>query len=272
MKLTHNKKRNTLFLYESLVREYTKTKLDQDQKRYKDVCSIIVEFFSEGKPLKEELKVYKALSETREVDRELAERILNEAKRIYSMLNKKEIYDTQSALIVTINKKLTPKFYSNYVPNYKNLATIQQIFTEKTDIPSRMLLERQIVENMVSPKETIQKINEKIDTYVIHSFLNAFNKKYSDLLPEQKTLLKKYMISSDEDNADFVVYVDEELQKISKKINEAFQMNEVKEDRNMLDKLTEVKERFVKLKESEIDERFLQTLLKYQKLVYELGN
>jgi hypothetical protein len=254
------------------VREYTKAKLDKDDAKLKEVQSIIVDFFSEGKLLKEELMVYKAIIDTKEIDKDLAERILAEAKRVYSFLNKDEVYKAQSALISKINKKLSPKFYSNYVPNYKNLATLQQIFTQKTDIPSRMLLERQVLEIMTSPKETIQEINEKIDKYVIHSFLNAFNKKYSDLLPEQKMLLKKYMITSEEDNTDFTVFVNEEMQKISMKLKTSFDQAEVKEDNSMVQKLKEVKNRFESLKECDMDEKFLQKLLKYQKLIYELEN
>ena len=84
MKINHNKKRNTLFLYESLVREYTKAKLDNDPRKLQEISNLFVEYFSDGKVLKEELKIYKAVLETKNVDKELAERILTEAKRMYA--------------------------------------------------------------------------------------------------------------------------------------------------------------------------------------------
>ena len=49
MKINHNKKRNTLFLYEALVREYTKAKLENDPRKLQEIRNLFVEYFSEGK-------------------------------------------------------------------------------------------------------------------------------------------------------------------------------------------------------------------------------
>jgi hypothetical protein len=272
MKLTHNKKRNTLFLYESLVREYTKAKLDKDEQKIFEVRNLLAEYFSEGKVLKEELKLYKAVLDTENVDKELAEKILNESKRLFLGLNQDHIFQQQSSMIAKVNRKLTPKFFGNYVPNYKNIATVQQIFGQKADVPTRMLLERQLVEKMTSKKETLEEINDKIDKYVIHSYVNAFNKKYSDLLENQKNLLKKYMTTDEDDNTDFIIFLNEELQSISTKLNSAHKVAEVKEDKEITKKLFEVKKKFETLKNEELDEKYLQKVLKYQKLVHELEN
>ena len=272
MKITHNKKRNTLFLYEALVREYTKAKLEKDDKKLWEVKSLLAEYFSEGKILKEELKIYKAVLNTENADKELAEKILSEAKRLYAGLGMEDIFQQQSSLIAKTNRKLTPKFWINYVPNYKNIATLQQIFGQKADIPTRMLMERQVIEKMMGKKETLQEVNEKIDKYVVHSYVNAFNKKYADLLENQKSLLKKYMTSTEEDNTDFIVFLNEELQNITHKLNTAHQVAEVKEDKEIIKKLQEVKKKFNLLKDEEVDEKYLQKILKYQKLVHELEN
>jgi hypothetical protein len=149
---------------------------------------------------------------------------------------------------------------------------VQQIFGQKADVPTRMLLERQLVEKMTSKKETLEEINEKIDKYVIHSYLNAFNKKYSDLLENQKNLLKKYMTADEDDNTDFIIFLNEELQNISSKLNNAHKVAEVKEDKEITKKLFEVKKKFDTLKNEELDEKYLQKVLKYQKLVHELEN
>jgi len=272
MKIVHNKKRNTLFLYESLLREYAKAKIEKDSKQLLEVKTLLVEFFSDGKILKEELKIYKAVLDTENVDKEMAVKILEEAKRVYLGLNQDDIFKQQSSAIAKVNRRLTPKFFSNYVPNYKDIATLQQVFGQKSSIPARMLMERQIVEKMTSKKETSEQINEKIDKHVIHSYLNAFNKKYSDLLENQKNLLKRYMTTSEDDNTDFVVFLNEELQNISDKLNSAHKVAEVKEDKEILSKLVEIKKKFVEIKKEEVDEKYLQKLLKYQKLVHELEN
>lgn len=272
MKLNHNKKRNTLFLYEALVREYTRANLEKNDNKVFEIKKLMAEYFSEGKILREELKLYKAILNTENVEKELAEKILSEAKRMFMGFSQEHIFQQQSSLIAKVNRKLTPKFFANYVPSYKSIATIQQIFNQKADIPTRMLLEKQMIDKMTSQKETLQEINEKIDKYVIHSFINTFNKKYADLLENQKSLLKKYMTASEDDNADFLVFLNEELQVIQEKLNTAHQVAEVKEDKEILKKLVEVKKRFSLLKNEEPDEKFLQKVLKYQKLVHELEN
>lgn len=272
MKINHNKKRNTLFLYEALVREYTKAKLENNANKIQEIASILQEYFSEGKVLKEELKIYKAVLGTKNVDKELAEKILAEAKRLYTGLGMDKVFQQQSSLIAKINRKFSSKLFSNYVPNYKDIATLQQIFGEKTSIPARMLMERQVIQNMTEGEQTLEQINEKIDKYVIHSYLNAFNKKYSDLLENQKSLLKKYMTATEDDNTDFIVFLNDELQNINEKLNRAHSIGEVKEDKEILKKLTEVRKRFEAIKEEEVDEKYLQKILKFQKLVHELEN
>ena len=191
---------------------------------------------------------------------------------MYAGLGMDKVFQQQSSLIAKVNRKLTPKFFANYVPNYKDIATLQQIFGDKTSIPARMLMERQTIEKMTVGEQTLDQINEKIDKYVVHSYLNAFNKKYSDLLENQKSLLKKYMTATEDDNTDFVVFLNEELQSISSRLNTAHNVAEIKEDKEILKKLVEVKKRFNALKDEDIDEKYLQKILKFQKLVNELEN
>ena len=45
MKMKHNKKRNTAFLYECLLKELTKTIVRSENKRKDEIISIIKEFF-----------------------------------------------------------------------------------------------------------------------------------------------------------------------------------------------------------------------------------
>ena len=98
MKISHNKKRNTLFLYEALVREYTRAKLENNQNKLQEVKSLLFEYFSDGKILKEELKIYKAILNTENVDKELAEKILEESKRMYAGLGMDQVFQQQSSL------------------------------------------------------------------------------------------------------------------------------------------------------------------------------
>ena len=56
IKMKHNKKRNTAFLYEALVRQMTKHVLEENSKAREEVLSLVRSFFAKGKPLAEELR------------------------------------------------------------------------------------------------------------------------------------------------------------------------------------------------------------------------
>jgi hypothetical protein len=49
MRFKHNKKRNTAFLYESLLKEMSKSIVKKDENRKKRILSILKEFFSKAK-------------------------------------------------------------------------------------------------------------------------------------------------------------------------------------------------------------------------------
>ena len=112
MKFRHNKKRNTAFLYESLVRELTKTIINEDLGRKAEVMSLIREFFKKGTLLAKELELYKTLCEAKQLKTRIAEKLIKEAKSQYSQLDKKEIFEQQSSLIKKVNKSLITTYLS----------------------------------------------------------------------------------------------------------------------------------------------------------------
>ena len=77
VKKRHNKKRNTAFLYEILVRELTKAIVENDSRRKKSVLRLIKEFYYEGSALHKELDLYHALLDQSGVEEKMAEKILN---------------------------------------------------------------------------------------------------------------------------------------------------------------------------------------------------
>ena len=70
--MKHNKKRNTAFLYECLIRELTKAIIKEDKGQQSVVKSILREFFSTGKPLRQELNLYSSILESKEMSKVLA--------------------------------------------------------------------------------------------------------------------------------------------------------------------------------------------------------
>ena len=64
MKFKHNKRRNTAFLYEILVKELTRTTIKNDAKKKQIIVQTIKEFFNKNSVLGKELEIYKTLNET----------------------------------------------------------------------------------------------------------------------------------------------------------------------------------------------------------------
>ena len=144
-KLKHNKKRNTAFLYEALIRELTKFSIKKDKDSSDKVISVIKEFYNNDSILFRELKLYENILNTESANNRIAEKILFESKMQYSVLDHKKIFTEQSRLISKINKELNSDVFNNFVPNYKSLATLQQVFNNSDlQAKERVLLEESI--------------------------------------------------------------------------------------------------------------------------------
>ena len=273
MRFKHNKKRNTAFLYESLLKEMSKSIVKNDENRKKRILSILKEFFSHGKVLRKELDLYKFLYETRKIDTYTAERIIQEARKDYSSLNLKEIFNAQTALISLVNKKLGKSAFSAFVPNYRSLATISQIFNNEMPAKSRVLLERKIISVMIaSPKEESRMTKmPKVNDLAYKTFINKFNNKYgSDLLSEQKDLLTRYIMSLSDDGISLKVFLNEEVARLKKDMNSALKDDEYKDDKMIRGKIEQVAQLLESFSLRKIDGLMIEKVLKIQSFVGEI--
>lgn len=220
MKYKHNKKRNTAFLYEVLVRELTKKIIEKDARGQKALVETIKRFFTKGTVLAEELKLYNFLLKTENLEAKAAEKVIFETRAFHAGLDKKRIFNEQSRLISIVNKLITKETWDNYVPNYKNMATVSQIFYNPQDIPSRVLLESTLVENLTKKTQIVEEVVEpKIRNSTINSFVKLFNEQYSGLLEEQKKLLQKYIVSST-NPLDLKLFLSEEVGRLKSFLRE----------------------------------------------------
>ena len=234
MKIRHNKKRNTAFLYEALIREMVKASIKNDKKRAKLIKDIILEYFNTNSILGKELLAYKAINEAKGMHPIDAEKVIHECKRVFANLDRKESFNVNSNLISKINKELGANVYSNHVPNYKFIASLNHIFNDSASISSKVLMERRILKKMtgvVEKKETKQKA---VDELVIKSYTKSYNKKYNAMLPEQKEMVK-FFINERLDTIEFKVFLNEQLDKIKKTVRDGLKLEEVKADSNMLE-------------------------------------
>ena len=119
MKMKHNKKRNTAFLYESLIKELTKAIVKEDKEKKQKIIQIIKENFNKSSLLRKELEMYKELFEAKNLNSEYAKRLMIEVKKDYWSLDRKEVFNSQTKLIKQINESLSSTFFANFISNYK---------------------------------------------------------------------------------------------------------------------------------------------------------
>lgn len=268
--MNHNKKRNTAFLYEALVKEYTKSVIRSDDKVRNVIASILKEHFNSKSVLYRELNIYKELCSVNSVNRISAEKIISEAKRVYFSFNEQEIFDEQTSVLKKINTDLTPNVFKNFVSNYKTLATISQMFDDKTTIQNKVLLEEKLIEHMMTLPEHVETL-KPIDNLTYKVFVNKFNQKYGNELNEsQKTLLSKYIVLSPETVTDFKIYVVDEIDRLKESVkglnsNKIINMNEDLSAKNK--EILNVLEGF---RQQEVNDNMIKKILKIQSLVAEV--
>ena len=265
----HNKKRNTAIIYELLVREVVKQSIAENKKKRDIAISILKEFFRKGTELRKELNLYKTLLETNHLSEKLAEKLLTETLKQHSEIDQKKLFKEQSNAISKINKNISRDVFSNFVPNYKDLATIAQMFSSNLAPKSKVLLENRVLQTLVAPRGKI-KNDKHIPNLVMKSFVSRFNETYKDMLEEQRETLSKYINSFVDNGAEFRFHLNEEIGRLKSVVKDSFTMDEVKEDENLKGKLREVRDLLDSFNESPVDKDGLIQLLKIQNLAREL--
>lgn len=270
MKQAHNKKRNVSLLYEILIRNLTKSIMEGDGRRKNAIVLIMKQFFSKGKALKEELDLYNILHQTRGMKRETAKRLLVEVSRAYNNFNTNDHQGEQGKLVSKINKTLGKDVFKTFVPNYRNLATIYQLFNNKLNPRERVILEEKVLDFITSDQEIPVKENVKAtNNYTFRMFIEAFNKTYSEcLLIEQKELLSRYVVASIDGGVELKIYLNEEIERAKNILKASLEEKFSKEDKEISEKTQIVLKLLESYREKQdIDKEMLGQLLKIQQLV-----
>lgn len=271
IKMKHNKKRNTAFLYEALVRQMTKQVLEENDKGREEIVSIIKHFFTKGRPLAEELKLYRTVINSSQVKPSILEKIIAETKNNHSRLNHNDIFDQQGKLISVINRKFGKDFYNSPVPDYRNLASIAAIFNTNTPIRTKVLLENNLIKVLSESPAVATDHGEMSGTSVLmNTFLGKFNDKYDNLLEEQKCLLNTYIISMADDGLSMKAFLNEEISRLESIIKESLKMQELQADEDMKKGTHKVLSLIEELKSKPVSQEDLSILLKIQTLAREV--
>jgi len=271
MKAKHNKKRNTAFIFEALSQEMTKAIVSKDEAKKKKVVSLVKNHFKKNSELRKELDLYQSLSENCEMEKDVAIRIVQEAKRIHSTIDSKKLFVEQTALINAINKNLSKSVFSNFVGSYKYLATISQMFHNDAKVKDRVLLENTVVDTMT--KEELSPEMKPVDGIIYKSFVKNFNEAYAPSLPDvQKELLGKYISSFSDNGIDFKVYMNEEVGRLKTRVKESLDIKEIKEDDEMRESTTKVYKVLEEMAKKPIDEELIQQVMNVQNFVMEVDS
>jgi hypothetical protein len=273
-KTKHNKKRNTAFLYEVIIRQITDAVLQKNEEQKKYLVKVCKSFFSRGSTLKKELDLYQAIHETYELSTDMAQKVLNEAKFQYELLDKKAIFNEQTKLINILNKMSNGSIFNTFVSDYKNLATISQIFNNTVPIKEKVLLENAVINKMTSSPEYSEKDKmATLDSLTYKVFVKKFNEQYSEtLLSEQKELLTKYVMSFSDGGTEFKLYLNEEIERIKNSLTTSLQYKQISEDKFLKEKTNIVLEKVKSYNKKDIDNSLIQEVMKIQSLVKEINS
>lgn len=271
-KTRHNKKRNTAVLYEVLTSELTKTVIGKDFAGKQTVLTVIKEFFKKGSVLSRELELYKVLQESSDLTDATARRLLDKVTETYNGFDLNVIFKEQNELLKKMHEELPKSVFTNFIPDYKNLASISQIFAKSTPIKEKVLLEQVVLERLSStPDKKEEKKLEVIDNLTYNTFVKKFNSVYSEsLLPEQKELISKFVMSFSDNSVELKAYMNEEVGRLRKTIEESLTLEEVKNDRTMLTNTNAVLKKMEAYKTKPLSEEMISEVLKIQSLAKEI--
>ena len=281
MKIKHSKFRNTGLIYELLIKQIA---ADTLENRPSPAIKILKKFYSGKNFLAKEYKLYEYISKNKGIGREKAETVLSTITEISRKLDQASLKNQKYELISEIKKSYDINhFFSAKVRDYKPFAALYclleaqnnselvdpQVFVDnKTTILEHLTeLEQdknKVRQSLIEEYGTYEK-DLKLLTYKI--LLEKFNKKYENLLPEQKNILKEFITSVDS-RSRLREFVNEELEKVHKEITK---LVPTIQDKIVKIKLQEVADNIAPISNKEkVNDDTLALLMQYYELIKEI--
>ena len=277
----HNKKRNVGILYELLLRQISNDLIENNITRVKKATKIIENHFNKKTDLYKEFRLLNALAKSNIKNTEIAAAILTEAKGATRRLDEKKIKLAKSRLIKDINYKIDDKmFYHRKIPNYIDYANIHSLISEwkkkdNSNLKNVVVLEGKIIDILL--KEDIQKdVHQeksnidasKSNKLVVKLMTEKINDKYASMSSDQKEIIKNYALFNNvSDRSKLVSFLKERKSVCFKAIT-----NFEKENDNKFigKKINAVKEKIIKLNESDISDKSIIKFMTITSLIKEI--
>ncbi len=205
MPKSHNKKRNVGIIYELLLRRISERLISEERDEAQKILDIISKRFKKGTALYKEFRLFRALAKSHVSDSAIAAAILTEAKFAARRTNISMLEREKSNLIREINYALNDRsIYSGFIPDYKELATIQVLLNDwrdgdSADIKRMAMYESKVIEHLLKEKAEIDiesESNSDIDALVVKIMSEKINKKYKNKFnSDQREILNSYAFS-----------------------------------------------------------------------------
>lgn len=281
MKIKHSKYKNTGLIFELLVKQIA---ADTLSKKDSPAIKVLRKFYTGNTTLVREFKLYDFVLKNKGVGIKKAESILSTIVEVSRKLDVNSLKKQKYELIKELkNHYDLEEFFSIKVPSYKPLAALYclmeaQNTAELVDLNVFVDNKTTVLEHLTQTqpekgqvKDTLIEEYSKFDkdlrllTYKI--LLEKFNTQYKDLLPEQKNILKEFIVSVNSSTRLRNV-VNEELLKLQREVS-VLQKNVT--DKVIVIKLEEISKSIIPIKNTQkVDDNHLVSLMQYYELVNEL--
>lgn len=277
----HNKKRNSILLYEFLVSSISKSLVEDDKRKSSSALKILRRHFKKGTNLYREFRLLNSLLKTTVSSPQVAGRILKEAKDAALAIDLSSLDREKSLLIRNINHTINNDgtFYDQQVNEYRICATIQQLINEwrsdDSDIAKIAEHEDQLMQWLLTPKQSIAEhtISEEsagTSRLLMSVMTKKLNEKYAGSLnDQQKSIIKAYALSSDSnDTSHLKIKLEEVRHDLSNRIDSYIE--EIKELPHLRSKLLETRNELMNENIEEVNDSLITKFMIYSKLRTEL--
>lgn len=280
MKLKHNKFKNTGILFELLTRQIT---ADIMSNRESAAVNIVKNYFSRGEIAKE-YKLYQALTKAASLTEAKAETVINSTIKLSERINRTALRKEKYNLIKEIKDNYDlEEFFKAKIHNYKAHAAIYNLI--EAHVSLEFIDPSFIVDNKVTLLESLTKQEvdkDKVENQVMLEYasqdkatrtliskimIEKFNEKYSNLLPEQRDVLRTY-INNISNTVSLREYVNNSFESIKGTLTEL--KDKVTDQRTQI-KLNELVSIIKPIEKTEsVKDEDILNLLQFHELVHEI--
>jgi hypothetical protein len=275
-KIKHSKFKNTAIIYDSLIKQLMQDTISENKS---ESLNIIKKYFNSNSILLKELKLYQGILEGNFKNDTQALYFIDKMIQSRKKLNEKQLLTEKYNLINEIKKYYNiDNFFKTNIREYKQYASIFNLFQfEENVFPSelnkcKITLCESIVKKEKNKDEIVisenisefRNLDPEIKTLAYKLMVESFNNKYSNILKEQKELLRNFILNTN--SVEFLKFFKEQAKSVKEKLDKMSINNSIHKI-----KLNEVSKLLCKYKDvKNINENDIYSLLRYYDLINEL--